>query len=83
LNGEWNLKNEARSINIPALVPGSVYEALLENNVIVDPFYGIHEREMSWVYESDWQYETTFDVLDDILKHEKINEGNIWFLNFS
>jgi len=72
LNGEWNLKNEASSINIPALVPGSVYEALLENNVIVDPFYGMHEHEMSWVYESDWQYETTFDVLDDILKHEKI-----------
>lgn len=72
LNGEWNLKNEASSINIPALVPGSVYEALFENNVIVDPFYGMHEHEMSWVYESDWQYETTFDVLDDILKHEKI-----------
>ncbi|GAH08350.1 unnamed protein product, partial [marine sediment metagenome] len=72
LNGEWSLKNEAKSINIPASVPGSVYEALRENNIIEDPFYGMHEHEMSWVYESDWQYETTFDVSDDLLKLENV-----------
>jgi len=72
LNGEWNLKNEVRSINIPASVPGSVYEALLENNLIEDPFYGMNEHKMSWVYESDWQYEKTFDVSDDLLKYENL-----------
>ena len=72
LNGEWSLKNEVRSINILASVPGSVYEALLENNLIEDPFYGMHEHEMSWIYESDWQYEKTFDVSDDLLKYENL-----------
>ena len=34
LNGIWKLKNEQKSINIEADVPGSIFEALIKNNII-------------------------------------------------
>lgn len=52
LNKNWNLINNRKSIDIPAEVPGSVFEALLDNNIVEDPFYGLREHEVSWVYTS-------------------------------
>ena len=72
LNGKWTLIHEQKSINIQAEVPGSVFEALIDNNIIENPFYGENEHKMSWVYNSDWIYETQFDVKPNILEHSKI-----------
>ncbi len=72
LNGIWKLNHKKKSIDITAQVPGSVFEALIENNIIEDPFYGNNEHKMSWVYESDWCYETKFDVKSDFLEHSTI-----------
>jgi len=72
LNGEWKLLNKERTINIPAEVPGSVFEALIKGNIIDDPFYGLREHEISWVYESEWKYETKFDLEPSFLEHENI-----------
>ena len=72
LNGTWKLKNEQKSINIEADVPGSIFEALIKNNIIEDPFYGLREHEVSWVYNSDWLYEIEFDVNPEFLKHSQI-----------
>jgi beta-mannosidase len=72
LNGEWNLINSEKSIRAKVQVPGTVFEALLENNIIEDPFYGENEHEMKWVYESDWQYETEFNVDSSFLEHKNI-----------
>ena len=58
LDGKWNLTNKERAINLSAQVPGSVYEALIDQRIIEDPFYGVREHEMSWIYNSDWSYET-------------------------
>jgi len=72
LNGEWKLSDKERLINIPAEVPGSVFEALIKDNVIDDPFYGLREHEISWVYEAEWTYETKFDLEPSFLEHENI-----------
>jgi len=72
LNGIWKLRNEQRSINIETEVPGSVFEALINKDLIEDPFYGENEHKMSWVYDSDWIYETEFDVNPEFLEHSKI-----------
>jgi beta-mannosidase len=72
LNGIWNLKNEPKSINIETEVPGSVFEVLIKNKLIEDPFYGENEHKVSWVYDSDWIFETQFDVTPDFLEHSKI-----------
>lgn len=72
LNGIWKLNHKKKSINITAQVPGSVFGALIENNIIEDPFYGNNEHKMSWVYKSDWCYETKFDVKSNFLEHSTI-----------
>ncbi len=72
LNGAWNLKQDSKSIDITAQVPGSVFEALIENNIIEDPFYGENEHRVSWVYDSDWTYVTRFDVDSKFINHSRI-----------
>lgn len=58
----WVLTCPERDIEIPAPVPGTVFEALLAADVIPDPFYGEREHEIAWVYEADWTYTLTFDL---------------------
>lgn len=72
LDGFWDLKNSEKSVEIDAQVPGTVFEALLANNVIEDPFYGENEHEMKWVYESNWFYEKEFNLDPEFLKHKHI-----------
>ncbi|NVM02194.1 MAG: glycoside hydrolase family 2 protein [Candidatus Helarchaeota archaeon] len=72
LDGEWTLTHEERTINIPIEVPGSVFEALLENQKIQDPFYGKNETEVAWVYNSDWKFEREFEVKADFLEYKKV-----------
>ncbi|GAH03687.1 unnamed protein product, partial [marine sediment metagenome] len=72
LNNNWSLVNKKKSIEIPTEVPGSVFEALLDNNIIEDPFYGLREHEVSWVYESEWDYEMEFDLEPSFLEHKNI-----------
>ncbi|MFX0074638.1 MAG: glycoside hydrolase family 2 protein [Candidatus Hermodarchaeota archaeon] len=64
--------NEKKSIKIPTEVPGSVFEALLDNDIIDDPFYGLREHDVSWVYDSDWDYELDFDIDLKFFDHENI-----------
>ena len=72
LNGTWIVKNLEKSIEIEGQVPGTVFEALLENKTIDDPFYGENEHEMKWVYESDWLYQIEFDVKPGFLEYKNI-----------
>ncbi|MBY8984042.1 MAG: glycoside hydrolase family 2 protein [Candidatus Lokiarchaeota archaeon] len=70
LDGTWKIKNLEKSIEIEGQVPGTVFEALLENEIIADPFYGVNEHEMKWVYESNWVYEIEFNVDPSFLEHK-------------
>ena len=72
LDGEWTLLHEGKNIKIAAPVPGSVWEALLEKEIIKDPFYGEREHEMGWIYNSDWQYEKEFTVNADFMEYTNI-----------
>jgi len=47
---------------IPAQVPGHVHLDLERAGVIPDPFARMHERGVAWVDETDWVYETTFNL---------------------
>lgn len=46
LDGTWILRNSEKSVEIDAQVPGTVFESLIEKNIIEDPFYGEIEHEM-------------------------------------
>lgn len=49
---------------LPAETPGHVHLDLMRAGVIEDPFKRMHERGCAWVDETDWVYETRFDVDD-------------------
>jgi len=72
LNENWFLTNEQKAIEVLAEVPGTVFETLINNKIIEDPFYGLREHEVSWVYESEWEYKTIFDLNPAFLNHNNI-----------
>ncbi|MHA1372379.1 MAG: glycosyl hydrolase 2 galactose-binding domain-containing protein, partial [Promethearchaeota archaeon] len=58
LENHWRLIQEERQLDLPVSIPTTVFEALIENNVIDDPFHGLNEKKVSWVHESSWKYRT-------------------------
>jgi beta-mannosidase len=72
LNGSWTLTHIPSGRCHPARVPGSVHKDLLAANAIEDPFYRDREDQLRWIGSSDWQYERTFDVSEDVLAHANL-----------
>ena len=54
---------------LPATVPGHVHLDLLKAGAIPDPFYRLSERAVAWVDETDFVYETSFEVADPAPPH--------------
>ncbi len=77
INGIWNLyplnydkvahhtKYFQHHAHIPCTLPGDIHSALLEHNVIADPFYGTQELDIQWVGQHDWVLERTFDLAQE------------------
>lgn len=55
-----------------ATVPGNVFTDLLSHQIIEDPFIKTNEEKVQWVSTKDWEYKTTFQLSDDILKKQHI-----------
>ncbi|MCA9730656.1 glycoside hydrolase family 2 protein, partial [candidate division KSB1 bacterium] len=71
LSGNWQFKQNSSQTWLPATVPGSVHTDLLAQNKIPDPFFADNEKELQWIGESDWSYQTTFSA-KDILQNEHV-----------
>jgi len=54
---------------LPATVPGHVHLDLQRAGAIPDPFTRMNERAVAWVDETDFVYETTFEVADPAPPH--------------
>ena len=61
LNRKWNLKSKSNEIITEVEVPGTVFEALVDNELIDDPFYGENEHIAKDIFNCDWEFETQFD----------------------
>jgi beta-mannosidase len=68
----WNLKKELNSLNLEIKTPETVFEALLKNKIIDNPFYGLNEKNIPWIYESNWLYKIEFRLNASFLKHSNI-----------
>jgi beta-mannosidase len=49
-----------------------VHTDLLRNAKIPAPFYGTNEKELQWIDKRDWEYETEFDIPEELLLQERI-----------
>jgi beta-mannosidase len=72
LNGKWKLRNKDGSILIHIEVPGTVFEALTNKQVIDDPFYGNNEALAKDIFNDDWEFETEFDLEDELLAYNHL-----------
>jgi beta-mannosidase len=69
---KWFFKASERGEWFPATVPGCVHSDLFHNKQIPDPFVGINERDLQWIDKKDWEYETIFDLSENLIKHANI-----------
>ena len=61
INGTWQCI-DSTEISVPGRMPGSLYNSLLREGMIPDPFVGTNEDSVQWVSEMDWVY--TSDPFD-------------------
>jgi beta-mannosidase len=53
---------------LDASVPGTVHTDLLNAGKIEEPFFEDNEKGLEWIGESDWIYQTEFDLLEEMDK---------------
>jgi len=68
---QWSFKKTTDSNWLSAKVPGTVHTDLFSNKVIPDPFFGTNEKQLQWIENEDWEYQTTF-----ILSNTEIDNQN-------
>ncbi|WP_139996364.1 beta-mannosidase [Paenibacillus paridis] len=68
----WKFKACEEKEWMAAVVPGCVHTDLLRNGVIQDPFYATNEHDLQWIDKVDWEYESTFDVEEDLLGSSRL-----------
>ena len=62
LNGQWLMRNETASDNVPGTVPGSVYSFLLNAGRMEDPYYRDRELDALKRMEDDYTFSRTFTI---------------------
>ena len=70
LNGNWEMNQKNDSTTIQAYVPGSVYNDLINSNMLEDPFYRDNESEALKISGNDYEYSRSFEICDEILQSD-------------
>jgi len=60
LTGRFALSSPTRDIRTDITLPGDVHHALLEAELIPDPYFGENEKTVMWVNETAWSVERSF-----------------------
>lgn len=72
LHENWQLRFTPEGEWMPAAVPGSVYQDLLNNGKMEDPYYRDNELKALSVMDNDFEYCSMFDVPEGIFQEEEI-----------
>ncbi|CAM1363008.1 beta-mannosidase [Tenacibaculum xiamenense] len=72
LNKNWSFKGTDTLDWQKATVPGNIFTDLKNNNNIPDPFILSNEKKVQWVSSKDWEYKTSFELSEDILKKQHV-----------
>ncbi|TAH70839.1 MAG: glycoside hydrolase family 2 protein [Anaerolineaceae bacterium] len=68
LNGIWELRRSNQEERLKANVPGSVYQTLLENEKMEDPFWKDNEDKALELMQFDYEYILNFDADEKMLE---------------
>jgi beta-mannosidase len=69
-NWTFNKQNETKKYK--ATIPGTVHTDLFENQLIPDPFFGANEKQLQWIENENWEYESTFSLSEKEILIENI-----------
>lgn len=69
---DWKFKMSEDKYWLPAHVPGCVHTDLIKSGKIEDPFYGKNELGIQWIDKKDWEYATTFDLDQQLVKAQHV-----------
>ena len=79
LKDGWRLKYVGESVKqlkngtvIKATVPGDITVDLYNAGIVKDPYFGYNYKDLQWIGENDFEYETTFSVTEDFFANEEI-----------
>ena len=70
LNKGWEFSQAGKGEWLPATVPGTVHQDLMDNDKLINPFFGMNEEKVQWVEKEDWQYKTTFTLTKEQLERQ-------------
>ena len=70
LNKGWEFSQVGKGEWSPATVPGTVHQDLIDNDKLVNSFFGMNEEKVQWVEKEDWQYKTTFNLTKEQLARQ-------------
>lgn len=84
----WQFHQKGKADWHPAKIPGTVHTDLLANTLISDPFFGTNEKQLQWIEDQDWEYQTQFLVtkaekssLNAVLQFDGLDTYATVFLN--
>lgn len=69
----WTFNKQNDSKKYKAEIPGTVHTDLFQNNVIPDPFYGANEKQLQWIENETWEYETYFSLSKTEFQNQNID----------
>lgn len=72
LHDGWKMHRYGSEDYLDAVVPGSVYNDLLLNGRMEDPYYRDNEMKALKLMEHDYEYETSFAVKEDMLASDEV-----------
>lgn len=70
-NWTFNKQNETKKHK--ATIPGTIHTDLFQNQLIPDPFFGANEKQLQWIENENWEYETHFTLSESELKNQNID----------
>ncbi|MEO0898477.1 MAG: glycoside hydrolase family 2 protein [Bacteroidota bacterium] len=70
LHEGWSFRQLGQENWLPATVPGCNHLDLMQNGIILDPFWGSQEDQCQWVEYQDWEYRLAFEVDQEDLEKD-------------
>lgn len=70
-NWTFNKQNETKKHK--ATIPGTIHTDLFQNQLIPDPFFGANEKQLQWIENENWEYETHFTLSESEFKTQNID----------
>ena len=69
----WTFNKQNDSKKYKAEIPGTVHTDLFQNKIIPDPFFGANEKQLQWIENETWEYETYFSLSKSEFQNQNID----------